>query len=151
MEGSDAKWSISWSRTTTHRSEVVLSTGPHTKTYAHFPSTLISTNPAIKLNIAALVLPHLACNKPPDIQSLANISTMPTQAKIPALSASNVPIATMVDGSLPLKKSRTPMPMAMPIGVTRAKLAAMSSLVGSVAALAERPAMHVPRAMPSNV
>lgn len=73
-----------------------------TQRYAHFPSTLIRTIPVSSANIASTVRTRPAVSSFPCSQSLANISTIPTHAKIPADSASSVPIAMIVLGSFPL-------------------------------------------------
>lgn len=49
---------------------------------------------------------------PPCIQSRDHISTNATHERIPADNASNVPMAMMVDLSLPLNWLSTPIPMA---------------------------------------
>jgi len=105
----------------------------------------MSANKALKV-LAAPALSSFPC-----IQSLANISTSPTHVKIPAESASSVPMAMMVLGSLPLKWSSVPIPMAMPIGVISAKVPHMRSFCAVPAAALGSSAMQVPRAIPSNI
>ena len=101
---------------------------------AHLPSKLISTSPVTSPMPASSVVTSpvsassAGCPCIPVIQSADHISTTPTHTRIPAEKASRMPMARSVSRSEPLNWSSTPMPMAMPMGVTSAKAPARNIL-----------------------
>ena len=124
-----------------HRS---ISVTPH----AHLPRKLIKTRPATRLRKQMATFNGPACASGPWNHSTNHISATPTQSRIPALKALSVPMAIKVEGSLPLKEERTPMPMAMPMGVVMEnappRMAFFKKLLGIMAILE-------PRAKPSKI
>lgn len=112
-----------------------ISVTPH----AHLPRKLIKTRPATRLKKQMATFKGPACASGPWNHSTNHISATPTQSRIPALKALSVPMAIRVEGSLPLKVERTPMPMAMPMGVVMEKapprMAFFKKLLGIMAIL----------------
>lgn len=110
--------------------------------YAHLPRKLIKTRPATRLKKQIATFSGPACASGPWNHSTNHISATPTHSKIPALKALSVPIAIKVEGSLPLKEERTPMPIAMPIGVVTEnalpRMAFFKKLLGIMAILEPR-------------
>jgi hypothetical protein len=114
--------------------------------HAHLPKKLIKTRPATRLKKQIATLRGPACASGPWNHSTNHISATPTHSKMPALKALSVPMAIKVEGSLPLKVERTPMPIAMPMGVVienaPPRMAFFKKLLGIMAILE-------PRAKPS--
>ncbi len=120
-ELTEAKSTIDDADDTTHTDADSVSAWSDFTISKHVPKTLMTTRPRISPTKAAdTFLMDAVASSPAPNQSLAHISTIPTQTRIPALSASRVPMAMIVDGLFPLKLLSAPMPMAMPAGVTSA-------------------------------
>ena len=111
----------------------------------------MSATPVIKLINPTDVFKSPLVLISPISQSAAHISTIPTQTKIPALRESSVPNAIKVCLSFSLKFCKTPMPIAIPMGVMSAKASASKYRVGNEVQLGGSNAIRVPRARPSNI
>ena len=93
----------------------------------------MSNIPKIKLTKATVVFTKELFLKWPCTQSCLHLSINPVQWSTPAEKESKVPNAIKVEGSLPLNLFKTPIPIAIPIGVINANMSAITNLVDKLA------------------